>query len=81
MGRRLGPAAGRHRHRARRRPADPAGAHILVGNTAGSGADVAVRIVARQLQDDWGQPVTVENRTGAGGLVAAEAVAAPSRTD
>ena len=48
---------------------------ILVGNTAGSGADVAVRIVARQLQDDWKQPVNVENRTGAGGLVAAEATA------
>ncbi|MCC9597105.1 MULTISPECIES: tripartite tricarboxylate transporter substrate binding protein [unclassified Rubrivivax] len=54
-------------------PAKPV--RILVGNTAGSGADVAVRIVARQLQDDWRQPVTVENRTGAGGLVAAEATA------
>ncbi|MBK1616566.1 hypothetical protein CKO44_24295 [Rubrivivax gelatinosus] len=54
-------------------PAKPV--RILVGNTAGSGADVAVRIVARQLQDDWRQPVAVENRTGAGGLVAAEAVA------
>ena len=48
---------------------------IVVGNTAGSGADIAVRTVARRLQDLWKQPVLVENRGGAGGLVAAEVVA------
>jgi tripartite-type tricarboxylate transporter receptor subunit TctC len=48
---------------------------IIVGNSAGSGADIAVRTVARRLQEVWKQTVVVENRGGAGGLVAAEAVA------
>jgi tripartite-type tricarboxylate transporter receptor subunit TctC len=48
---------------------------IIVGNTAGSGADIAVRTVAKRLQDVWKQTIVVENRGGAGGLVAAEAVA------
>lgn len=54
-------------------PAKPV--KIIVGNSAGSGADVAVRTVARRLQEVWKQTVVVENRGGAGGLVAAEAVA------
>ena len=48
---------------------------IIVGNSAGSGADIAVRTVARRLHEVWRHPVAVENRGGAGGLLAAEAVA------
>ena len=57
-------------------PAFPGRAvRIIVGNSAGSGADIAVRTVARRLQQVWRQAVAVENRGGAGGLIAAEAVA------
>jgi tripartite-type tricarboxylate transporter receptor subunit TctC len=37
--------------------------------------DTLARIVAPKLSEMWGQPVTVENRTGGGGSVGAEAVA------
>ena len=48
---------------------------FIVGNTAGSGADLAARIVARGLTDAWKEAVIVDNRGGVGGLLAAEIVA------
>jgi tripartite-type tricarboxylate transporter receptor subunit TctC len=48
---------------------------MLVGFSAGGGTDVAARIVAPGLSDALGQAVVVENRPGASGLIAAEAVA------
>jgi len=48
---------------------------MLVGFSAGGGTDVAARIVAPGLGDALGQAVVVENRPGASGLIAAEAVA------
>ena len=48
---------------------------MLVGFSAGGGTDVAARIVALGLGDGLGQAVVVENRPGASGLIAAEAVA------
>lgn len=47
---------------------------ILVGSQAGGGVDAFSRIIAQKLQDLWGQPVIVENRTGASGSIAADAV-------
>jgi tripartite-type tricarboxylate transporter receptor subunit TctC len=47
---------------------------IICGTPAGGGVDVAARVLADQLQKRWGHPVTVENRTGAGGNIGAEAV-------
>jgi tripartite-type tricarboxylate transporter receptor subunit TctC len=41
----------------------------------GSISDAAARLLAQSLQDQFGQPVIVENKVGAGGLVAAVAVA------
>jgi tripartite-type tricarboxylate transporter receptor subunit TctC len=48
---------------------------IIVPFPAGGTADVMPRIVADWLSRHWGQPVIIENRTGAGGNVGAEVVA------
>lgn len=41
----------------------------------GPSPDVIVRVIAQHLQEAWGQPVVVEPRPGAGGQLAANAVA------
>jgi tripartite-type tricarboxylate transporter receptor subunit TctC len=48
---------------------------ILTPFAAGSVTDAAARLIAQALQDALGQPFVVENRAGAGGLLAANAVA------
>ena len=48
---------------------------MYVGFSAGSATDIVARVVAKGLGDRLGQAVVVENRTGAGGSLAAEAVA------
>jgi tripartite-type tricarboxylate transporter receptor subunit TctC len=48
---------------------------IIVPFPAGGTADVMPRIFADWLTRHWGQPVVVENRTGAAGNIGAEAVA------
>lgn len=48
---------------------------ILVGFSPGGSMDVTARLVAEQLKDVLGQQVLVENRTGAGGNIAAQAIA------
>jgi len=42
---------------------------MIVPLTTGSGADIAGRVVAKSLTETWKQPVIVENRPGAGGLI------------
>ena len=48
--------------------------HIIVGFAAGGGNDVIARIYAQKLSEDLGQPVIVENKPGAGAIVATEYV-------
>ncbi len=48
---------------------------ILIGFAVGSSVDLPARLLAKALTDKLGQPFVVENRAGAGGNLAAEAVA------
>lgn len=48
---------------------------ILVPSTPGDGSDILARSIAQKLTERWGQPVVVENRPGAGGVVGTEAAA------
>lgn len=48
---------------------------VVVAFPAGGIADIYARIISTRVSDAWGQPVVVENRTGAGGNIAAEHVA------
>ena len=48
---------------------------ILVGFGAGGGTDVATRIIADPLGEVLGQRIVVENKAGAGGTIAADAIA------
>jgi tripartite-type tricarboxylate transporter receptor subunit TctC len=49
---------------------------IVVPTPAGGPSDTAARLVAKSLSAAWGQPVVVENKAGAGGALAAQAVMA-----
>jgi tripartite-type tricarboxylate transporter receptor subunit TctC len=49
---------------------------VLVGFPPGGGTDAIARILADKLKDQLGVPVVVENRAGAGGLIAAQALKA-----
>lgn len=55
---------------------------ILVGFPPGGGTDAIARTLADRLKDELGVPVIVENRAGAGGQIAAQALkaAAPDGT-
>jgi len=54
-------------------PAKPM--RMLVGYSAGGGADALARIVAAKMGSELGQQVLVENRPGAGATLAADTVA------
>lgn len=52
---------------------------LLVGFPAGAGTDAIARTLGEKLKDQLGAPVVVENRAGAGGQIAAQALkAAPA---
>ncbi len=48
---------------------------LTVGFAPGGGTDTAARIVAKKLSENIGQTVVVENRSGAGGNIAAQHIA------
>jgi tripartite-type tricarboxylate transporter receptor subunit TctC len=49
--------------------------HIVVPNAAGGAADLTARTVGQKISETLGQPVIVDNKPGAGGVIAGEAVA------
>lgn len=48
---------------------------VVVGFSAGSGADISARVVGQRMGQILGQQIVVENKTGAGSSLAAEQVA------
>jgi len=48
---------------------------FLVGVAPGGGTDFMARLVAQKLSEEWGQPIVVDNRVGATGLIAMEMLA------
>jgi tripartite-type tricarboxylate transporter receptor subunit TctC len=51
---------------------------LIVPFTAGGSNDVVGRAIGKKLTEAWGQPVIIENRPGAGGMIGTSAVAAAS---
>jgi tripartite-type tricarboxylate transporter receptor subunit TctC len=54
-------------------PARPV--HLLVPYPAGGAVDILGRLLGQQLSSYWGQPVVIDNRPGAGGVIATEVLA------
>ena len=48
--------------------------HIFVPYAAGGGVDILARTLGDVVSRQWGQAVVVENRPGAGGVVASQAL-------
>lgn len=49
--------------------------HVLVGSSAGGGVDTITRIVMKGIGEKWNRAFVVENRTGAGGVIAVVSLA------
>ena len=48
---------------------------IIVPQSAGGATDTFARAIGQKLSERWKQPVVIENRVGAGGVIGTEAVA------
>ena len=48
---------------------------VVVPAPAGSSLDVVVRALGEKLKERWGQPIVVENKAGAGGMLGMDMVA------
>ena len=48
---------------------------LLVPSTPGGSVDTLARSIGTRLSDKWGQQVVIDNRSGAGGVIAAETTA------
>jgi tripartite-type tricarboxylate transporter receptor subunit TctC len=54
-------------------PARPV--RIVVPSTPGGALDILSRMLAQKLPQQWGQPLVIDNRAGAGGIIGSEIVA------
>ena len=48
---------------------------IVVPSTPGGALDILSRMLAQKLPELWGQPLVIDNRSGAGGIIGSEIVA------
>src|SRR4051812_13358776 len=48
---------------------------IVVPSTPGGALDILSRMLAQKLPQRWGQPLVIDNRAGAGGIIGSEIVA------
>ncbi len=46
---------------------------VIVPFSVGSATDITTRLIGAKMTESWGQQVVVDNRPGAGGIIAAEA--------
>ena len=49
--------------------------HIYVPYAAGGAVDILARTLGEAVSQKWGQSVVIENRPGAGGVIASQALA------
>lgn len=49
--------------------------HIVVPAPAGSSLDIIARLLGEKLKDRWGQPVVIDNKPGAGGMLGVDVAA------
>jgi tripartite-type tricarboxylate transporter receptor subunit TctC len=47
---------------------------LIVASTTGASSDLSGRLIAQKLSESWGQQVIVDNRPGANGVIAGEAL-------
>ena len=48
---------------------------IVNSSTAGGQPDMVARMIAQKMSESWGRPIVMDNRPGAGGVLAANLVA------
>ena len=49
---------------------------LIIPFAVGGSNDIVGRAIGKKLTEAWGQPVVIENRSGAGGMIGTSAVAA-----
>ena len=55
--------------------------HLIVPSPAGTAPDIVARVMGDKLSKAWGQPVIVENRPGAGGMIGLSAIKSGAQDD
>ena len=48
---------------------------LVISTTAGGQPDMLARLIGQKMSENWGRPVVIDNRPGAGGILAAVPVA------
>src|SRR5690606_8152274 len=48
---------------------------MIVANAPGGPVDIVVRLIAKELEERWKQPIVIDNKVGGSGMVAARTLA------